>query len=310
MRALVVLWLACGCKYRFDPQRDGATIADAAVGPALCHLPFGQWKLSDPVPMDDINSLLIAAFPASGDRGEFDAVFSDDGTSLYFTSDQSGAFQVWVAIRPSLTAAFDRVMQLGPDVNGNGATNSIFGFQPLETLHRGIIGAPYTGSVGGADLWLGNDSTGFWVWSPTSLSTPDGDGDARLTADGLTVYFMRGTPTDARDIYVATRLTIDQDFAAPALVPALNSALSDSSPVPVDGGILVVTDRATGNDDIWYAQDDGAGGFEPPYPLDVLNSSAFDGEPALLPTADGCELVFVSTRTGPYNLYHSFVTAM
>ena len=54
------------------------------------------------------------------------------------------------------------------------------------------------------------------------------------------------------------------------------------------------------------ADGDGAGDFLPPVSLDALNTPAFDGEPALYgPT---CELIFVSARTGPFNLYRSYVS--
>jgi len=300
---------ACG-RISFDPQLDArtadATVDVATVGPDLCGIPFGQWTLAPPQPIDDINSLLIAQNPGNGDQDEFDPVFSEDGLSLYFTSDQSGAFQVWVATRSSLTSAWSTVVLANADVNA--APNSIFGFQPLASLQRAIIAAPYTGSIGGTDLWLGTQIGADWNWSPTSLSTTDGDGDARMTADGTIVYFPRGTG-DARDIYRASRSSLSTDFGAPTLVPELDSPLSDSAPAPARDGIFIVrnTNSTTYDDDLWYAANDGAGGFES-YPLDALNTTAFDGEPAVLETPDGCQLVFVSTRAGgPYNLYKTTV---
>lgn len=310
MRSLVPVLLACACgRLRFEPQRDAAAddvAGDDATGPPLCGIPFGQWTLTAPTPLDDVNNLLISQFPAQGDQDEFDPVFSETGLSLYFTSDQSGAFQVWVATRPSLTAPFDTATLLGPDVNA--ATNSIFGFQPLDHLSIAIVSAPYAGAIGGDDFWLGT-LAGTWTWTATSLSTADNDGDARMTADGLTVYFPTGAG-DVRDIYRATRPSLGVDFGPPTLVPELNSALSDSAPLPVTDGIFVVSDRpgTAGGDDIWYANRAANGSYEPLVPLTVLNTSAFDGEPALFEANGACELIFVSTRTGPYNLYRATVT--
>jgi hypothetical protein len=314
--ATVVFLLACGCgRIHFDPRDDAAFVdTDAAVdtariGPPLCGMPFGQWAISAPVALDDINNLLIAQLPPNGDQDEFDPAFSEDGLSLYFTSDQTGPFQVWVATRPSLTAPFDAVALLGSDVNA--ATNSIFGFQPLASLSRAIVSAPYTGSIGGTDFWLGTQTTGTWSWAATSLSTSDGDNDARLTADGLVVYFPLG-PGDGRDIYRARRGNVSTDFGAPVLVPELNSTRSDSSPLPVRDGIFVVRDKPGMplDDDVWYAANDGSGGFQTLFPLDELNTDAFDGEPAYFEMSGSCELVLASTRSGAFNLYRSLVTRL
>ncbi len=316
VRAILAAVLACGCgKIDFDPLIDARALdaaPDVAAGPALCNLPFGQWVLTPPAPLDNVNALLVAQFPANGDQDEYDSVFSDDGLSLYFTSDQSGAFQVWTATRPSLTAPFDTVALLGPDVNA--ATNSVFGFQPLASLDIAIVAAPYTGSMaGGLDFWLGTHMTGSWVWSPTDLSTPDGDIDARMTADGLAVYLARGATVEEREIYTASRNTIAGDFGSVSLVPEVNSAVSDSSPVPVSDGIFVVTDRpgGAGMDDIWYAARSSTG-FDPPYPLAAVNGPAVDGEPAMYDRNGSCELIFSTTRdaSGAWNLYRSYVMPM
>lgn len=306
MRAIWFLpALACG-KIHFDPLVDASLDApNIGTGPALCGMPFGTWTLTTPEVLE-VNALLMAAFPVNGDRNEYDSVFSEDGLSLYFTSDQSGAFQVWVATRPSLAEPFDTVQLLGPDVND--APNGIFGFDPLAHLGIAVISAPYAGTLGGDDFWLGTLSGGNWSWSATDLSTPSGDIDARLTADGLTVYYPRGA-LDDRDIYVSRRPAIDVDFGPGTLLPELNSPVSDASPVPVAGGMFVVTDRpgGAGSDDIWYAESAADGGFQQPYPLAAVNTPTFDGEPALYDHGGTCELVFSSFRDGPSNQYHSIV---
>ncbi len=197
MRRAVVLLALGACRINFEEHRvelDAPVEAgDAAppdseldgpnlTGPALCGLPFGAWEITPPTQLSAVNDLLFAQFPTT-DRSEFDPVFSEDGLTLWFTTDQPGRFYVWRATRPSLDSEFDFVEAMGTDVNAAG--NGHFGFQALEE-GVAIITAPFTGELGGGDYWLGTFAE-TWSWSPTNLSTTGGDTDARLTADGLAV---------------------------------------------------------------------------------------------------------------------------
>ena len=304
MRGVGLLLVLAGCgRVAFDVVDVDAAGVDDAAAPAgtFCGIPDGEWELTPPALLDDANALLIAQVPGM-DRNEFDPVFSEDGNTLYVTSDQSGRFLVWALERASPDEPFTSATLLPGDVNAG--MNTHFGFQPLASLARGVICASFDGGAGNTDLWLGT-FTGTWAWTLSSLSTAEAELDARLTADGLTVYFVRDP---VRDILIATRPDVDRDFGAPSVVTALSSAAADSAPTPIGDGIVFATDRAggLGGDDLWYAS--GAGtSFRSPVPLTALNSASFDGEPAVFDRGDDCELVFVSTRGGVYNLYRAYV---
>lgn len=311
-RAAVLLALGA-CRINFEEHRvdvdapiqtGDAALSDggfdgppAETGPALCGMPFGTWEITPPTPLSAVSDLLFAQFPTT-DRSEFDPVFSEDGLTLWFTTDQPGRFQVWRATRPSLESEFDVVEAMGTDVNAAG--NGHFGFQALEE-GAAIITAPFTGELGGGDYWLGTLAK-TWSWSPTSLSTSGGDTDARLSADGLEVFLVRGDGA-ARDIYRATRPDLASDFGSPVPDDDVNTAFSDSSPAPVAGGLFLVANTAVGGEEnIYYAETGGR-----PFRLEALVGPTFDGEPTMIPRASGCELVFVSDRDGSYDLYRAYI---
>jgi hypothetical protein len=321
MRRAVVLLALGACRLGFEEHRldvdapvqpadtaplDGALdgAADSGLdstlivtGPALCGMPFGTWEITPPVLLSAVNDLLFAQFPTT-DRSEFDPVLSEDGLTLWFTTDQPGRFAVWRATRPSVDVEFNFVEAMGPDVNA--AANGHFGFQALDE-RVAIISAPFAGELGGGDYWLGTLGAS-WTWAATALSTTGNDIDARLTADGLAVYLVRDTGGD-RDIYRATRPDLASDFGAAVPEAQLNTPFSDSGPLPVAGGVYLVANTSVGGDEnIYYAETGG-----PPFRLEALVGPTFDGEPAVIPRATGCEIIFVSDRDGSFDLYRAYV---
>ena len=151
---MVVALAGCGrVGFGGAPDASVDALEPDAVPTTFCGIPDGQWRLTPPTPITEINALLMAQ-TTSADRSEFDPVLSEDGLTLYVTSDQTFQFIVWEAVRPSVTAPFASVTRMGADVNA--AANYHFGFQPLTSLRRAVITAPYPGGPGANDLWLGN----------------------------------------------------------------------------------------------------------------------------------------------------------
>lgn len=289
----------------FAPSRDDASDA-AAMVPSLCGIPGGSWQVSTPAPLDDVNALLVGANPGPGDRSEFDPVFSPDGLELHVTSDQTLNWDIWIAKRTSIGAPFTTIAR-----SPVSTTGVEFGYQPLPAVDAAVICADF----GAADLdyHFGVDLATGPTWTRSSLSTASGDSDARLTPSGLEIYIVRGQPADgSRDIFIASRATVAEDFGPARPVPELNGEASDASPVPVgELEILFASQRATAvdTDDIYLASRAAAGEpFGPPVRLDELRSERFDGEPTVHVTPEGCEIVFVSNRSGVFNLYRSTVS--
>lgn len=312
MRRLVVLVVASACG-RLDFETRAVLDPDASVAPpvqrgaAACEIAMERWHLQPPTRLTEIETLLSAAYPANGNRSEFDPVFSEDGLTLYFSSDIAMRFEVWQAHRATLDAPFTSVERM--DASVNAAPNLHFGFQPLAHLGIATISAPYAGAVGDLDYWRGTRDGTTWRWSPTALSTVGSDGDARLTADGLSLFFPRGDQ-GAADLYRVRRASVDVDFdpAREEAIAEINSPAADTAPAPFAGGILFASKRTApaGADDLWAAALPlGAETYAAPVALTELNAAGFDGEPTLFGGAGYCELVFISDRGGTFDLYRS-----
>lgn len=131
------------------------------------------------------------------------------------------------------------------------------------------------------------------------------EGTPFISFDGLSLWFFSTRPEPEapgdRDLWVATRPTVTDEFDAPSLVEGVNSPALEHLPwLSPDGTeLLFVSDRpalAAGSN-IWSARRDGASGaFDEPIELAVINSDARDEGFAL--SADGLTLVLSSNRAG------------
>ncbi|OHB79205.1 MAG: hypothetical protein A2Z25_18555 [Planctomycetes bacterium RBG_16_55_9] len=157
------------------------------------------------------------------------------------------------------------------------------------------------------------DDWGLPVNLGPAVNRADGsEGDASLSADGLELYFTRGSRTQRQDIhhdlYVTTRETTNDEWA-----PAVNlgewintPANEGSASISADGlslyfasdreggqggKDLYVTTRSTRND-VWCS------------PINLgaaINSSDDDFAPGI--ASDGLTLIFSSTRPGKHSRY-------
>ncbi len=135
------------------------------------------------------------------------------------------------------------------------------------------------------------------------VNTPSLDGCPILSPDGLSLYMASDRPggQGGLDIWVARRTSPNAPFGAPVnLPPPINSPSADFCPTPVRGGLYFVTRRATsgscGLADIYFAEEDGAGGWRAPQHLacDPLgpNGSLDEQGPSLLEAPGRTELYF------------------
>ena len=147
-------------------------------------------------------------------------------------------------------------------------------------------------------------------WGPSSnlgptVNSPDYDGGPCLSADGLRLYFFSTRPGGfgTADLWVTTRATIDDSWAAPINLGAVvNTASDDFTPnLSADGLELYFTsDRpgGFGNWDLWLTTratvDDS---WDTPVNLgQAINTSAQETWPSI--SADGLLLFFASNRSG------------
>ncbi len=139
------------------------------------------------------------------------------------------------------------------------------------------------------------------LWQPPlpiegSLNTDTDEYEPRLTADGLTMFFVRGQPGENADILTCARTPAG--WAEPTSLDAINTEAEELGPeLSADGRTLYFySDRpgGLGGYDLWASSFvDGA--WQTPFNLGAsVNSSFNDYGPALTP--DGARLYFASNR--------------
>ena len=129
-------------------------------------------------------------------------------------------------------------------------------------------------------------------------STGD-DYEPRLSADGLTLYFVRGKAGGNADLFVANRTAAG--WEQPRTLAAINSEFDELGPEPsADGKALYFySDRpgGLGGYDLWMTRRGPDGWREPANLGAKVNTQFNDYGPALTP--DGETLYFASNRPGP-----------
>ena len=151
--------------------------------------------------------------------------FSADGLTFYFGSDraESGDWDIYSATRPSLDASFGAGQLLGGSVNTEGrienaARVSADGLTMVYQV-RGI-------DEQNADIWIATRDSlegDFSNAHKLEIAGPDAeDWWPNLSADGLTLFLsdqpnepVRPGGEGREDIWVATRESVDEPFAAP-----------------------------------------------------------------------------------------------
>ncbi|MFQ5491273.1 MAG: carboxypeptidase regulatory-like domain-containing protein, partial [Phycisphaerae bacterium] len=134
------------------------------------------------------------------------------------------------------------------------------------------------------------------------INTGADDYEPRITADGQTLFFVRGQSGQNADIYWSRRTP--QGWSEPAPLTSVNSDHDDLGPEPSADGLTLFfySDRPGGQGgyDLWLARrrSDGAPTFEKPVNLGPLANSEFNEYgPAMTP--DGTALYFASNRPQP-----------
>jgi Tol biopolymer transport system component len=167
-------------------------------------------------------------------------------------------------------------------------------------------------SAGSEDVYLAErDSEAAFLpaTAASGINTAASEGTPAQSGDGLSLYFyaIRG-PAGGRDIFVATRLGLEQDYAGATSVPGVNSPGTDHLPwISRDGLRLYFASTrpgGAGNSDIYIAtrmRRDGP--FSPPQNVTALNATSTDDGAAL--SSDELSLVFPSNRGGDFAIYGS-----
>jgi hypothetical protein len=122
-------------------------------------------------------------------------------------------------------------------------------------------------------------------------------GTPYLMPDGLALYFysIQGPAMDSRDIYVATRTSLHEDFTMPKKVPGLNSKEVDHLPwvSPDELWIIFISQREATTRYWTSTRSDKNAPFPPAKKLTSLSSTGTEDGRAFV-TRDGNRVYFVS----------------
>lgn len=133
--------------------------------------------------------------------------------------------------------------------------------------------------------------------APVNLN---GEGTPHLSADSLSLYFFseRSGGAGNRDLYVATRSSVSDEFATVRALSGLNTPEREHLPrVSADELTLYFVSNRSGDSDIWRAaRASRAADFADPEPVPELNGTSEDGAVTLSP--DGLEAILSSDRPG------------
>ncbi|MHC4507478.1 MAG: LamG-like jellyroll fold domain-containing protein [Planctomycetota bacterium] len=171
----------------------------------------------------------------NGPAIDYGPSISADGLELYFTSNRSGSFAIWVTKRATVFDPWGQAVNLGPAVNASGfdigATISADGLELFFCSTR-------PGGSGVEDLWVAKRETAHDPWGvPTNLgaavNSPAVDNSPVISADGLLLFFESNRSGGYGDFDIwFTRRTSTNDNWGPAtnLGPPVNTASIESVP--------------------------------------------------------------------------------
>ena len=240
-----------------------------------------------------------------------DMCISNDGLSLYFTSNRpggSGSYDVWVTTRETVQDPWGEAVNLGPTVNSSDWDHTPFISADGLTLY---FSSNRPGGSGHVDIWFTTRTTVSDPWgTPENLgpaiNSSDADAAVNISLDGLSLFFnsTRSGGHGAQDLWVSTRLTLSDPWGEPVnLGPTVNSSDWDYVPALSTDGLSLFfcsykRPGGSGNDDIWLTtretKDDPWG--EPTNLGPAINTQSGEAAPSI--SADGSALYFGSNRSG------------
>jgi hypothetical protein len=309
VRLLVLLLAACG-RIGYEPvASDGGGGAEGdASRPDAAPPDAGA---PDAEPLGPFGAPLVVAALVSTALDD-DPTLTEDRLEMFFNSNRPGGLgsgDIWVTRR---TAAID---PWGPPEAVTELSSSAHDTTP-EVSADGLtiyLSSERAGGAGAGDIWRSTRPARDLPWTApvrvTELSTASDERSPTLLDADLTMLFSSDRPGGAggHDIYVTARSAVADPWGAASLVVELSSPGYDSEPAPWRGGLelLFASDRGGAGTDLYASRRPSLGSpWEPPLPVEELNSTADDDDPWV--SADGRYIVFASSRGGDNDIYEAF----
>ncbi|MEZ4383534.1 MAG: hypothetical protein R3A79_19545 [Nannocystaceae bacterium] len=286
---------------------DASTTGDATTGDAeACDLSPGAWSFGPIEALDAVNS----------QYSEADPVLLSDGLTLFFSTNRPGVQGQFDSFRAT-RAAFGEPFAAPVDNEATYGWNSPYDESKVDLRGDRLEVILTSNSMNQSyELLRGTRDTleeGFSPLQPMPAIAgyPDADLDPHLSDDGHRLYFARRSGGQL-DIVVSGRASLDEPFAAPTPIAALNTADSEANPTLSDDERRIFFARLVGGQiDIYTAwRDDRNMTFGAPEAVDALNTLGADAEPYLAEVDGECELFFVSDRLGQsWDLFRAPIVA-
>jgi hypothetical protein len=267
-----------------DGAGADATGRDSSVPPSC------DWSAGPALGPATTITLAITAHPA----------LSADGASLYYAHETGvpSTYDLFVAPRTSATSFG------GPtaitELNTRGAERS------LVVSADGLYGILARDAGGAADLLELTRAGASDPWTTgvaiPAITTGFDEVDPHLSPDGLRLWFSRSC-----DLFASRRATRSSAWEAPTAMTELDNGDCESSPTLTDDELLIVfisnAAPGPGMGDAWYATRARA---DVPFDAPILvpgevDTASFESDPFV--RGDGCELFWLSQRSGSLRLY-------
>lgn len=174
-------------------------------------------------------------------QDEDNSRLSADGLTLYFDSTRaggSGAHDLWMATRTSLTNSFGPPVNLGPGINSEsddgGPAISADGLTLVFVSYRSGFGGP-------GDLWISTRTDIRASWEPARLMPETVNSSAievtpALSDDGLTLVYMSNRNGQGA-LWITRRTDRADEFGPPLIIQRLvdEGMASDYPSLSADG---------------------------------------------------------------------------
>jgi hypothetical protein len=227
---------------------------------------YDIWLTRRTTPNDPWGAPVNPGPPLNRSAHDFAPSISADGLELHFSSNRSGAIDIWVATRATISDPWAEPVKIGPAVNSSsddiGPSISADGLELYFASTR-------SGGLGRFDLWVTKRETIYDPWGEAvhlgpTVNSSVSDNSPCISPDGLLLFFESKRPGGYGnyDLWFTRRATKDDDWgAAENLGPTINSALREYIPcVSPDGRqlyfIVVNHPDGFGGYDIWQTSID------------------------------------------------------
>jgi len=282
------------------PAPDGPVEIDAPQAACDLDQPFGE-----PVLLANVNSADL----------DIDGYISHDGLTLYFASTRAGGLgerDIWTASRASTGDDFGTPTRL-PNVNTADHEGAPFVSADERTLY--LSRTPVSG--GNWDIYVATRGSTAAAFGTPELLLNVNDSSANDVATNIneagTTLYMSSSRSGDWDILRATRADTSGPFGAPTPLGELNvSAAEDYGPVLTGDELTVyfesVRSGSLGCYDVYMARrSTTADGFGTPTRVAELSTASCE-----YPTwvsADGCQIILASNRSGGLGSYDLWIAS-